>query len=295
MSYKILLVAGAAATIPLLGRILSSPWLLLLFIPTSLLMIALLILLSPIASAYLLDVHRPPLTNTTKSAAKPLAFSTPAAWQAVLTRSQWTQGTGRPTSKPIHPSSVEVSKAVEDIITLIIRDFVLAWYSGISSSPSFPNAVSGTVHSSLDRLLNRAGSIDIATLAVKKILPKLTAHIEQFRLSEVALRGATLERQLTQSEELDLLLASRYAGRGRLHPAVSNLSSAFTKQTEESHLKALVERALPHILPEAEAGSSAVRIVVREIVACSVLYPVLEMLSDPDFWNKMIDNIVRGA
>lgn len=112
--------------------------------------------------------------------------------------------------------------------------------------------------------------------------------------SGVTLRGAGLERRLTQSEELDLLLANRYAagGPGKLHPAVANLSSTFTKQTEENHLRNLIDKALPSILPEKEAQSKAIRIVVREIVSCSVLYPIVEMLSDPDFWNQRIDEVV---
>ena len=131
---------------------------------------------------------------------------------------------------------------------------------------------------------------------MKRILPKVTAHIEQFRHSEVALRGAGLERRLTQSEELDLLLASRYAskGVGKLHPAIENLSTTFTKQTEEMHLRQLVERALPFVLPDKEARSKALMIVVREIVTCTVLYPVMDMVSDPDFWNRTIDQVVRA-
>ena len=91
-------------------------------------------------------------------------------------------------------------------------------------------------------------------------------------------------------------MASRYAARGggKLHPAVENLSSTFTKQSEENHLRELVEKALPSILPEKEGQSRAVKIVVREIVACSVLYPIMEMLSDPDFWNRQIDQVVSG-
>jgi sorting nexin-25 len=111
----------------------------------------------------------------------------------------------------------------------------------------------------------------------------------------MALRGAGLERQLTHSEELDLMLASKYgAGReaGKLHPAIENLSTTFTRQSEEMHLKKLVDKALPHVLPETEKGSKALKIVVREIVACAVLYPMMEMVSDPDFWNRAIDQVV---
>ncbi|EKM61598.1 uncharacterized protein PHACADRAFT_248287 [Phanerochaete carnosa HHB-10118-sp] len=153
------------------------------------------------------------------------------------------------------------------------------------------------MHSSVQRLLTRAANLDLPALVVRRIMPEVTAHIEQFRQSEIALRGAGLERRLTQSEELDILLASRYASRGggKLHSAVDNLSSTFTKQTEENHLRSLVDRALPYILPEKEAGSECVKIVVREIVACSVLYPVVDMLADPDFWNRMINQVAGEA
>lgn len=188
-----------------------------------------------------------------------------------------------------------VSAALNDILIMIVRDFVLAWYKDLSSSPSFPMAVSTVLHDSLGQILDRASGIDISALVVKRILPKVTAHIEQFRQSEVALRGAGLERKLTQSEELDLLLASRYAskGGGKLHPAIENLSTTFTKQSEEMHLRQLIEKALPHILPEKESRSKAFKLVVREVVVCAVLQPVMDMVSDPDFWNRAIDQVVR--
>jgi sorting nexin-25 len=286
-----LIVIPALVALPFLTRSILPTWLFLLVWSSTAVLLTFALILAPIAIGYLLD-SKTPARRRSHYTARPLAFSTPAAWQAVITRSQWTQGLGRPTFKPLHSSSPPVSDAIEDVINMIIRDFVLVWYNGISSSKCFPNAVNATIHASLERLLERLQGVDLPNLIVKRILPKITAHVEQFRLSEVALRGATLERRLTQSDQLDLLLASRYAGKGRLHPAVGNLSSAFTKQTEEMHLKRLVEQVLPFILPGPEVGSESVQIVVREIVACSILFPVVEMLSDPDFWNKIIDSMV---
>jgi len=175
----------------------------------------------------------------------------------------------------------------------VVRDFVLTWYKDISSSPSFPTAVSSILHDSLALFLDKTATLDVSALLVKRVLPKITAHIEQFRQSEVALRGAALERRLTQSDELDMLLASRYAGKGgKLHPAVENLSSTFTKQNEEIHLRAIAERLLSHILPEREAQSRAQRIIIREILTCALLYPIMDMVTDPDFWNQMIEQVV---
>ena len=287
-----LLVLGGLV-IPLITRALFSPLALILLAPLFLLILVLGFFATNVALGYLLDSIRPAPRSALSTAARPLAFSTPAAWQAVLTRSQWSYKAPQ-SLPPLYPDAPVVSAAINDILIMIVRDFVLVWYKEISTSPSFPTAVSSTLHSSMDRLLARLMTLDLPALAVKRILPKVTSHIEQFRQSEVALRGAGLERKLTQSEELDLLLASRYAARGggKLHPAVENLSSTFTKQSEENHLRGLVEKALPMILPEKEANSRAVKIVVREIASCTVLYPIMEMLSDPDFWNRMIDQIV---
>jgi len=282
-------------------RVLSSPFTLLLLTPFILLSTALLFLLFHIALGLGLDYVRssrsklPPRPLGT--VARPLVFTTPAAWQAVLIRSQWSAASPLDLP-PLVPSSPMLSGSLNQVITLIVRDFVLEWYKQISSSPTFPTIVSKTIHSSLDNVLHRLAEIDLPSFIVKRILPKVTAHIDQFRQSEMAVRGAGLERHLTQSDELDMLLASRYAAQeptNRLHPAISNLSSMVTKQTEEAHLRSILDVILPLILPEREAKSTAVHIAAREIISCVVLVDVMELLSDPDVWNRAIDEAAGAA
>ena len=289
----VIFVGILAIILPVVSRVVSSPFALLIISPLFLFLFALGYLLLNIYLAWILDARRSQPYNPLRQAAPPLVFSTPAAWQAVVTRSQWSQNTPK-TLAPLASGSPEVSDALNDIVTMIIRDFVTSWYKDLSSSPSFPIAVSSVVHASLQQLISRASAIDVSALVVKRILPRVTTHIEQFRYSEVALRGAGLERSLTQSEELDILLASHYANKGgKLHAAVENLSTTFTRQTEEMHLRQLVEKALPLILPPKEGKSKAIRLIVREIITCTVLFPVVEMIADPDFWNRMIDQVVR--
>jgi len=182
-------------------------------------------------------------------------------------------------------------------LVLIVRDFVLSWYKDISPSPSFPGAVSNTLRHACRAIILRLERVDLAALIVKRVLPIINAHIDNFCESEKALRGVGLERRLTQSEELDLVLASRYAARGgkRLHAAVDNLSTMLTRPTEEVYLRKLVEKALPHILPSEDSGSRVVHIAAREIVTVSVLVPLMEMFGDPDFWNRTIDLLVCVA
>ncbi|KAI5120851.1 hypothetical protein M0805_007038 [Coniferiporia weirii] len=288
-------VAVLSIFLPFAFRILLSPWTFLLVFPPLLFGALLTGFLSYVLLGYIVDKRHPKSPQRLLRSSRPLAFSTPAAWQAVLTRSKWTHKSPHslPPLSPDHPS---VSSAVNEILILIVRDFVLSWYTELSSSPSFPTAVSESIHSSLEALLKRLEGTDLASLIVRRILPKLTLHVDQFRYSETVLRGAGLERHLTQSEELDLLLASRYVSKGgSLHPAVDNLSTTFTRQSEETHLKDLVDAVLPFILPARDANSKAVRIVAREIVACCVLAPMTGLLSDPDFWNRTIDQLAGAA
>ncbi|KAG9080530.1 Intermediate filament protein, partial [Ceratobasidium sp. 370] len=213
-------------------------------------------------------------------------------WQANLTRIQWSAQEDLP---PIQQCSPETSALTHEILNLIVRDFVLVWYSKLSDSPAFPNALRRTIHESLQNVLTRATQLDISTLVVRRILPKITVHVEKFRLSEEALRGAAIERRLSDSDELDILLASRYVGKGKLHPAVANLASLATRPTEDLYLRNLFDKVLPLILPQAEAQSRTVSIVAREIIGCAILRPIIDMLADPDFWNQAIDKVASAA
>ncbi|CAE6479330.1 unnamed protein product [Rhizoctonia solani] len=289
--YTVILVT----CLPLVWRLASSPLTFIILGPFLIVLGLLSFIFSSLIFALIAEWIRPPkpTSNGIRSAVKTLSFATPAAWQANLTRIRWSSQDNLP---PIKECSPETSELVHEVIDFIIRDFVQVWYSNLSNSPAFPNALRRTIQETLENILARASQLDVSSLVVRKILPKITTHIEKFRQSEESLRGAALERRLSvDSEELDILLAIRYVGRGKLHPAVANLSSMATRPTEDLYLRQLFDRVLPLILPEADAKSRSVVIVAREIIGCSVLRPVIDMLADPDFWNQAIDRIASAA
>jgi sorting nexin-25 len=291
----VVLVAALATAGPSFLRILSVPVLVILS-PLFVTLLLLACITANIAVSHAFDRNKLRFGSRKRlgHAAQPFSFSTPAAWQAVLTRSQWSYASPH-SAPPLIPDSPSVSSSLNDIFVLIVRDFVLSWYKDISPSPSFPGSVSNTLRHACKAIILRLERVDLPALIVKRVLPIINAHIDNFCESEKALRGVGLERRLTQSDELDLVLASRYATRGgkRLHPAVDNLSTMLTRPTEEVYLRSLVEKALPLVLPSEDSGSGVVHIAAREIVTVAVLVPLMEMFGDPDFWNRTIDLFVR--
>ncbi|KNE93664.1 hypothetical protein PSTG_12947 [Puccinia striiformis f. sp. tritici PST-78] len=173
------------------------------------------------------------------------------------------------------------------------------------SSPAFPLAVEKTIRRSLRTLLDRFGKIDLTNLIIHKILPILTTHVEAFRQAEYDLRGGGLGRLYrafysSGNDEIDLLLSRLHADRfkpsSRLHPAV-DVPTPNSQSSEQAHLRKLLDLLLPLILPPTESKSLGVKTLVIELLTCSVITPVIEMLSDSDFWNNLIEeragNVIR--
>lgn len=194
--------------------------------------------------------------------------------------------------KPLCDSSTKISQALDDVLDLITRDFVWSWFSKISENPAFRNEVDKAIRCALDELRERLVTLDLPEVLTTRIVPIMTAHFHDFNEAERAIRGHKLNRSVTESEELDLAIASKYRD-GKIHPAAS-LSYSDLKLTQQDYLRQTTSKILPHVLPDDVISSRAVSSLIREIVACAVLFPVLQLLSDPDTWNQLMENYGRG-
>jgi sorting nexin-25 len=189
----------------------------------------------------------------------------------------------------IFPEARKFSKAVDGLLDLILRDFVSSWYGGISKRPTFQNEIDRCIRSVLLTVAARLTGVDLVELGVSRVLPIVTGHLKEFYEAERAVRGKDLGLSVTESEELDLAIAGKYKG-GKVHAAAA-LGFADTAVSQQKHLREMVKKLLPIVLPDNMKTSPAVAVLVQEIVACAVLTPVLNMLEDPDFWNQMIVNV----
>lgn len=216
-----------------------------------------------------------------------LAFVSPEAWKAetasLKSRSQYQR-------EPSYPQSFVISNSVDGLLDLVLRDFVTSWYGKISARPTFTNEVDRAIRVALLNIRNKLLNVDVVGVVISRIVPIITAHMSDFYEAERTVRGRKLTRIVTESEELNLAIAGKYRD-GKLHPAASLISSD-TKLLEQQHLRSVVMRLLPKILPEAMTTSPSVSVLIQEIVACAVLSPVMQMLADPDTWNQLLEAYV---
>ncbi|KAL7274801.1 tRNA (guanine-N(7)-)-methyltransferase (tRNA(m7G46)-methyltransferase) [Rhizina undulata] len=217
---------------------------------------------------------------------RPLAFTTPSVWSSEVSLMCSEDSFRR---SPLYPPSFVISDSIDKVLDYILRDFINSWYSKVSQDPSFSIQVDKTIRHALEQLLDRLHKVNMVEFVVGNIVPLLTAHLNDFSSAERTVRGKHLNNNLTESEELHLAIAAKYR-EGKLHPAAS-LGFSDMKIVQQDYLRKRLEKILSSVLPERERKSRAVGSLVREIVSCAILFPVLGMLSDPDFWNQLVEAI----
>ena len=243
-----------------------------------------------IGALILLTSRSPALTRPKSSTRTPsfIAYSSSSEWESKSKRVRNSQCDY--TRVPLYPPDPGISEALDEILELILRDQVIVWYRHISHSSSFTNAVDSTLRTALASLRDKLLAVDLVEITVSKIVPLLTDHLRELYEVERTVRGDDLKREVTESDQLDLAIAGKYKT-GQLHPAASIACSDPTVSQQE-HLREMVGKILPVLLPPDQRRSRVVEVLVREIVACAVLLPLVQMLSDPDFWNQMIESYV---
>jgi sorting nexin-25 len=195
----------------------------------------------------------------------------------------------------LYPQSEAISNRLEKILGLVQRDFILPWYSGISSDPAFVNEVDNVIRETLAELRERVLGVDLVQMAIARVVPIITAHLKEFDQAERLVRGRNLERSVTQLEDLDLAIAGKYRN-GKLHPAVPlTIASAETERVRQNYLRGVVERIVKQTVPSSQLRSHVTFVLIREIVACAVLGPIMQLLADPDTWNQVVEAYVCAS
>lgn len=246
---------------------------------------AIILLLVAIARS---DARRPGISLVTRQrhALRPLSFTTPSAWSAILTRQAWEQP-GASYSPSIHRSaSTALNARLDQILELVKSSFILPWYRRLSPSPAFPNALDSLLRLAAADITKRTEAIDWPSILVGRILPIVTDHLHHYRSIEHLSNHSS---RPTRDPSLPLPLPKR------LHPAfVGDMAATRdgSLPSIEMHLRSQLARAFGQTLPENEQ-SEVLKTMMKEIVLGTILLPIFDMISESDFWNRQIDE--RGG
>ncbi|KAL2827099.1 PXA domain-containing protein [Aspergillus pseudoustus] len=245
---------------------------------------------SAIFGLVLLTTRNSKTSNLIHSKTLPVAFVARQHWKKELSEFQ---KRSKYQAESLYPQSFIVSEGIDEVLSLITRDFISSWHRSITPNPAFPNEVDKVIRTAIGNLRDGLLAEDIVSLLVSRIFPILSTHLKEFDIAERSVRGKNLTRNVTESEELDLAIASKYRD-GHLHPAAV-LSLSDQKAVEQEYLRKITVGLLPQLFPENVLNSRIVSVLIREILSCAILFPLISVLSDPDTWNQLMEAYGRTA
>ncbi|CAK1578206.1 unnamed protein product [Parnassius mnemosyne] len=157
-----------------------------------------------------------------------------------------------------------VDSQLQLLIDYFIRDFVTRWLKELSHKPEpvidkFKEHIWGAVQTLYDRLLR----VDAEKLLANDMVTKVTQHFERIRIA----RSCALE--LNQP------------------PVFALAPHLATCETELHYLRQISELLIMFLMPRCYS-LTPVSHLLREILACKILQPAIDLVTEPDYINQKI-------
>ncbi|XP_019219370.2 sorting nexin-19a isoform X3 [Oreochromis niloticus] len=158
-----------------------------------------------------------------------------------------------------------------------VRDFVSSWYRTLlpEVEGEFERAVRNSMLESVMELKERARRVDRKAM-VQRLLEVYGGHLQNYMTV----------RQIQSTQKGSMSLWQLYSEVDTPHPAVSS------KAAELSYSRALVHLILHVLVPYPQMETRTGGYMVTELITCNVLLPLISRISDPDWLNQTIVDIL---
>ncbi|KAK6891573.1 Structural protein MDM1 [Candida tropicalis] len=229
--------------------------------------------------------------NNNKRKKKRFEFTYPDNWKNEIIQ---LQNDNFKLKQPIFPDSFLISEVLQELIDLIIGEFITPWYFQLTKSTLFTDDISLEIKEVIKNFHGRLINVDFAQLLVVNILPIIQDHFMSFLQAEEIVKN---QGKFTKfdSNEYHLAIASSYK-RGKLHRGVTTNNSLTNNDEsnpkEKIYLRKKVKALLPFVLSDNEKDNEIVIGFVTELIACTVLCNVFNLLTESDFYNLMIVKLI---
>ncbi|XP_019443441.1 PREDICTED: uncharacterized protein LOC109347822 isoform X2 [Lupinus angustifolius] len=180
------------------------------------------------------------------------------------------------------------SPVVEDAIDHFTRHLVSEWvtdlwYSRLTPDKEGPEELVQLINGVVGEISGRMRNINLIDFLIRDLINLICTHLELFRAARSKIEkqhkgSLTIECRDT---ELKLVLAAE----NKLHPAL------FSAEAEHKVLQHLMSGLMSVTFKSEDLQCSFLRYTVRELLACTVIRPILN-LANPRFINERIESVV---
>ncbi|XP_046394040.1 sorting nexin-25 [Ischnura elegans] len=163
-----------------------------------------------------------------------------------------------------------VDGLLHQLVDLILRDFITPWLKDLTfNHEDHLLDIKDAIWKAIQNLQERLSRIDEAKLVAGDMIVKVTQHFEKIRVARAMVDGRDKTPVLALSPHL------------------------MSREREEQYLRRVSELAVTLLLPPPYSSCRPLCHLLREVLACAVLYPAIKHLCDPDNINQRIMAYVK--
>ncbi|KAI9162589.1 hypothetical protein LWI28_028762 [Acer negundo] len=211
--------------------------------------------------------------NSKPSTANTISQIKPPESHKVIKRSDWR----RKVNSPV------VEDAIDRLTRHLVSEWVAdLWYSRLTPDKEGPEELVQIINGVLGEFSGRMRNINLIDLLTRDFVNVICTHLELFRASQ-----AKIDKQQSVPltiENRDLEIRRILAAEDKLHPAL------FSAEAEHKVLQCLMDGLISFTFRHEDLQCSFFRFTVRELLACAVMRPVLN-LANPRFINERIESL----
>ncbi|GAV64481.1 PX domain-containing protein/PXA domain-containing protein/Nexin_C domain-containing protein [Cephalotus follicularis] len=214
--------------------------------------------------------------NSKPSSSTTLSQKNPLEYPNIVEQSDWK----RKVNSPV------VEDAIDHFTRHLISEWVTdLWYSRLTPDREGPEELVRILNGVLGEISTRVKNINLIDLLTRDLINLFCTHLELFRVSQ-----AKLEKQqsgLLTIEHRDVEIRRILTVENKLHPAL------FSAKAEHKVLQTLMDGLISFTFRPEDLQCSFFRYIVRELLACAVIRPVLNLAS-PRFINERIESLAMS-
>ncbi|PPD92222.1 hypothetical protein GOBAR_DD10847 [Gossypium barbadense] len=181
-------------------------------------------------------------------------------------------------------NSPVVENAIDQFTRHLISEWVTdLWYSRLTPDKEGPEELVQIINGVFGELSDRMRNINLVDLLTRDLINLFCSHLELFRISKAKFENR--QSVPLTIEYRDAEIRRVLAAENKLHPAL------FSTEAEHKVLQHLTNGLISLTFRPEDLQCTFFRYVVRELLACAVIRPVINLVS-PRFINERIESAV---
>uniref|UniRef100_A0A671UM07 Sorting nexin 14 n=1 Tax=Sparus aurata TaxID=8175 RepID=A0A671UM07_SPAAU len=162
----------------------------------------------------------------------------------------------------------KVDASIAEVFELVLENFVYPWYRDITDDEACVDEVRMTFRFFASVLVRRAQKVDVPSVFADKVMKAAMKHIEII---------AKAHGKVKNTEGLQQAALDEYGA--DLHIALRS------RKDELLYLRKLTEMLFPYVMPPKATDCRSLALLLREVMAGSVMLPTMDFIADPVSWT----------